>query len=67
MAYKAYTTRLRFEKGQQIPHKGDSWIAETALSHVRVRVRLLEIKRTFPHATDEGVTLMDARISRVEV
>ena len=65
--YRQYKTRLRFEPGQPIPHVGDMWIARTELGRVLVKVRLHEITHTFPHPTEPGVTLMDARISRSEV
>lgn len=60
---RVITTRLRFEPGQRIPSRYERWETKTELGNVPVRVRLLEIKRTFEHPGEPGVMLMDARIS----
>lgn len=64
MATRRYTTRLRFEAGQEIPPEGASWNTRTAIGLAPVRITLLEIKRVFPHPSEPGVMLMDARIRR---
>lgn len=61
--YRRFTTRLRFEPGQPIPQRGAAWYGKTLLGQTPVTVHLLEVKRTFEHPDEPGVTLMDAKIS----